>query len=424
METSQISGSSDASVRIVRRFLNAYQSERMIAMKKHLNKIVTTIITVTLICKATPISVFAGDISKSELIEQYAEYAYAESHAHIPTAKMPITSDSGAATEILKCPVIVPLNEDGSKVEHSTIEIEMKDKEDIFGIYVESDYRFYVFHNPRGYQFFRNCNYENGFYYILTENGTASIVGVDTGWYNAKGGGDIDIPAQIGGTVVTRIEDYAFSELGTCLSGVKDINMPDTVETIGIGAFLGVGGQQTKIHLSQNLKAIQTLAFYKAENAVIDEAGVIWLPDSLEFLGYRVFDQYYSAPIHGDNWGYLIRLPQTPVYMDSKSYRKWAFGKDWAGRGNTTLADVSEQYFAYSAGNPYKLFTPDEWACIEADPASYQSDMDAADKMSVLYQRIVESGKYELSSQYLTSDYLYNLNGGFLYDRMNIVTSD
>jgi hypothetical protein len=194
--------------------------------------------------------------------------------------------------------------------------------------------------------------------------------------------------------------------------------MPDTVETIGIGAFCGVGGQQTKIHLSQNLKAIQTLAFWGAEEQLGDEVGVITLPNSLEFLGYRVFSDTHQTVNHAKWWSYLIQMPETPVYMDHESFS-----------GSTHYGDrKTDTYETYICGarqcleNPEKYYTPYGWELMQLpeNAGIYETDK------VISQEKLAWAEKYDAKQQPKRTDFNYNGNslrgGGMLYDRYNIVS--
>ena len=385
-------------------------------------KRILSMLTAALMAASTipAVSASAGEMTPEELIKKYAEYARSEVTAHYPVCRAPVAwyEDEAGMEKCRQIEILIPREVGSNELITTTLGAYMQDLEEKYATYQESAYRGYAFTNRKSYQFYRNCCYENGFYYVLMEDGNASIVGVDTGWYNAKGGGDIDIPAQIGGTVVTRIEDYAFSQLGACLAGVKDINMPDTVETIGIGAFCGVGGQQTKIYLSQNLKAIQTLAFWGAEEQLGDEFGVITLPDSLEFLGYRVFSNTYQTVNHTGKWSYLIQMPESPVYMDHESFSGAAH---YGGRKTST-------YETFVAGarqcleNPEKYYTPYGWELMQLP-----ENAGIYERHKVISQeKLAWAEKYDAKKQPQSTDFTYNgtslRGGGMLYDRYNIVS--
>ena len=133
-------------------------------------------------------------------------------------------------------------------------------------------------------QWFRNCEYADGFWYILDTDGTASIVGAEQEYF--KGKTVMQIPSEIGGAIVTKIEDRAFEMISGYLPDVKDIVLPDTVETIGTGAFAGaLTGADCKITLSEGVKYIGRYAFYNSTQCLADEFLVIKIPESVEFIG-------------------------------------------------------------------------------------------------------------------------------------------
>ena len=231
------------------------------------------------------------------------------------------------------------------------------------------------------------------------------------------------IPERIGGATVTRIEDRAFQYIGGIFPGLTDIIMPDTVETVGIAAFQNVNGgyvQQTnvKIRLSQNLKAIQAYAFYQAERAISDEFGIIQLPDSLEFLGYNVFQNGYCSTVTGRSWNYLIRMPKTPVYIDQNCCQT-----DAAVADHSTLEDIIVAY-----DDPVLFFGQDMLDRMESQmtPEERQVLLDSYEENGKRYSAFAESGLYDTKKQGVDAKNLYGgfQGGAFLYDECEIVSAE
>ena len=382
--------------------------------------------------------------SADALIEKYAEYGYAEAHAQIPAAGGILRSSKGA-DKLLAATVLQP-QPDGTVAQCTLGEaLDRAVPADIqIGIFALSDYRFDCKDNHgKHWQFFRDCRYENGFYYIASASGCASVVGCDTDAFLAQGTGTLTLPDTLGGMRVTRIEDHAFESIGYTLPCLTQIILPDTVETVGISAFQNAGGADLHIQLPQNLKAIQRRAFVGAEQTVSDEFGIIALPESLEFLGYEVFGAEYRTGFPGAQQShYIIQMPQSPVYLDAASYHINVPSDDPAQtvRGLAAIYSDPAQYFGEAT-----------WALIcwsrgelsdeemRANFGAEWQDMLPASRGEVDFERtavaawergraylnaLAESGKYDIDRPFWCGGFQYNCGGSALYGEYNVVSKD
>ena len=374
-----------------------------------------TVLTAAGICAAAmPFPASAGTLSEYALIQKYAEYGWAEAHAPVPVGLLPAATGDAAIRIMQQTAIIMPLHDGTDAVRQSTLGAETAEFADgRCGYYNENEYRIVIRRGSLARQFFRNCRYENGFYYILTKNGTASVVGADSDDFLAAGTGRLEIPARLGGAAVTRIENRAFSEIGAVLSaaagGLREIILPDTVETIGVAAFESAGGGDLHIRLPESVRAIQTLAFWGAEAAVADEYGVIELPESLEFLGYRVFSDRYALPVKA-GCSYVIKMPQSPVYLDAESYSGGPRGKS-----------IADMVGAYRSLEDYLGEVIWEKYCAAEDKTPFDGMVQAYEAERAYLDLLADSGKYDLTRPFWGTGVRY-MGGGVLYDEANIVT--
>lgn len=102
-------------------------------------------------------------------------------------------------------------------------------------------------------QWFVNAEYADGFWYVLREDGTASIVGADHAYF--EGETIMQIPTELNGVTVTRIETRAFESLSKYLGDVSEIILSETVEEIGEAAFsMAMRRSDGSIKLVEGLK--------------------------------------------------------------------------------------------------------------------------------------------------------------------------
>ena len=96
--------------------------------------------------------------------------------------------------------------------------------------------------------------------------------------------GDINIKASVDGQPVTEMMSNGFY----CCSKLTSITLPDTLTTIGYGAFTGCNGL-TSFTVPSGVKELGADAFSSCSNIVSIE-----LPDTLEKINTRIF-AYCSA---------------------------------------------------------------------------------------------------------------------------------
>ena len=93
----------------------------------------------------------------------------------------------------------------------------------------------------------------------------------------------VTIPSQVNGYKVTRIGAYALSNR----YALKRINIPETIESIGVCAFRGSG--LTSVEIPDKVTIIDDAAFALCENL-----SSIKLPNSLEIIGEEAFESCRS----------------------------------------------------------------------------------------------------------------------------------
>lgn len=281
---------------------------------------------------------FAGELSKEELIRKYAPNGMYEVYAN-PTEFPTVMADGSAE---LMHDYIVKLEAEGVSLDE---QVELA-QEKFFNfpngiISAYNDYRRCM--EKEQLQWFVDAEYENGYWYVLREDGTASIVGADQDWVEENSPTALQIPAEIGGVPVTKIEDNAFANETLFNHDITEITVPDTVEIIGNGAFnYAMKGKDCKMNLPQNVKYIGRLAYYGTMHTIMDEFNVIKLPESLEYVGFRAFDKNYADQSHlqfyrvGD---FVLDMPESPVFWEMDPIGISAIDFDEYGEDNVTYSE-------------------------------------------------------------------------------------
>ena len=267
-------------------------------MKKAMKAALCILSAITMV-SAGAVQAAAGTLSKEELIEKYAPNgAYDVSSIHLAPFTAP-THYSNDDTMLDITGYVQTLmdsfdsdNMTDEEMNQYSAEITAKVK-DFFSSQVKKSVLYYNEYRTgcNGKQMFKNCSYANGFYYILRENGTISIVGADDDWFNSKT--VMEIPSEIDGAVVTEIADRAFEYIAYYLPDLRKIILPDTVEIIGEGAFArAMTAADSKINLPANLKVINRFAFFDSAQCLADKFYVIHLPESIEYIGMRAMTNF------------------------------------------------------------------------------------------------------------------------------------
>ncbi|MBR3446611.1 MAG: leucine-rich repeat protein [Oscillospiraceae bacterium] len=323
---------------------------------------------------------FAGELSKEELIQKYAPNgAYAEADIYICPGEFPTVMSDGSL--LLQHDYVQKLEASGLSVEE-----QLEKLTEAFSNSTGSKVSAYNNYRRGSYadcvQYFVNAEYENGFWYVLREDGTASIVGADQAWVEENSPAALHIPAEIGGVTVTKIEDGAFAFETRYNHGIKEITVPDTVEIIGDSAFnTAMLGMDCRLNLPQNVRYIGRLAFNATMHMLMDEFNVITIPESVEFIGAEAFgDNKYRALIHDRLSEYLTRnyhfrffnqspnegdsfrscclfdMPESPVFIES----------DMIGISECVWGDVS-YYERVTTLDPFFFLPNARTGCISCD---------------------------------------------------------
>ena len=182
-----------------------------------------------------------------------------------------------------------------------------------------------------------NCEFEDGFYYAIREDGTAVIAGGDAAYLREKCPEKMVIPETIGGAVVTEIAKHAFYcwlDFKGGWTELQEVVIPDTVEIVGEYAFQGIFGREEygsrpklgcKINIPANLREVHFCAFANLGNAFGD---VIELPETLEYLQDRAFEETACDLRHRDADGNAVtesirlKMPKSLVLTDYAVPRK------------------------------------------------------------------------------------------------------
>lgn len=178
------------------------------------------------------------------------------------------------------------------------------------------------------------------FAYTKDENGEIVITG-----YNGEGG-EISIPAEIGGKAVVKIGELAFDgrsditavnipqgvkNIDVCAfrgCGITEITIPTTVKKIGAMAFRDCTGLETAI-LSEGVEAIES-AFYNCSNLSrvdipqslisigkmaflnCDKLEEVTISDNTEFLGERAFE---NCTVNFKGESYFMKVYDQTLYI-------------------------------------------------------------------------------------------------------------
>lgn len=186
---------------------------------------------------------------------------------------------------------------------------------DIFDLqaasFAGSDFQIYTYRDVLNYAIFQNTYYGNnividrmedfiidseGNIYIIMENGELSVYGT------ASMLDVITIPEYVEGRRVTRINNNAFEG-----STMKEINLPDSIELIGGGAFNDCRYLES-ITLPSGLKTIEPGAF-----AFCYSLKSVYIPLSLELIGVPPENHTYFIP---ELVFYDIDVEQLTVYYE------------------------------------------------------------------------------------------------------------
>ena len=135
-------------------------------------------------------------------------------------------------------------------------------------------------------------------YKINRDNKTCTIIN-----YEGKETGNLTIPSKIDGYIVTAIADYAFYY---CSDFTGKLTIPDTVLSIGQGAFAGCTGL-TSIEFLNNLHQIKKGAF-----AVCSGLTSVSLPDSVGEVGEYAF--YKCKQLKTVSFGTHIQIVGTQAF--------------------------------------------------------------------------------------------------------------
>lgn len=143
---------------------------------------------------------------------------------------------------------------------------------------------------------------------------------------------DITVPSKIDGTKVRIIGTEAFY-MDPDIEGdevtkieIKNVVIPDTVETIGVRAFCN-NEKLATITLPDSVKRIESYAFYDCKSI----AGV-HMPENLEYIGDSAFygcenfigNAYVQSEVENDDGSYAdvpaLRLPNNLTYIGDNAF--------------------------------------------------------------------------------------------------------
>lgn len=334
-------------------------------MKKAMKAVLCILSAITM-AAGSAVSVSAGTLSKEELIEKYMpDGAYDivqrnyDEHWHGGTSISYFNDDD---MEIDVYAYVQGLMEDlQERSENMTEEEYRKEQEELaqktVAICQNADHRAYVYNDYRyGWnyqQWFKNCEYENGFWYVLREDGSASIVGAEQ--EDFKGKEVLEIPSEIGGAVVKEIEPHAFDVARKYLQDINEIVIPDTVEIIGESAFNAalLYSKSGKINLPNNVKYIGRWAFASCVPWMADISYLIHIPESVEYIGCWAFCVSDITKNHA-----VLAMPESLVLIEGSAVNLHSFQIDngiWGRSNYIDMDDVAEYYASKSAAKPLPL---------------------------------------------------------------------
>ena len=188
-------------------------------MKKAI-KAALCILSALTISSVCAVSASAGTLTKEELFLKYLPDGADETVKFSPDAPVLYVDDEGDLQDYVgeanaELERLRMLNDAGLITDEEFTEIvepmisrtlELTDNA-VDQIVVFNAYRRGAYGRGQNTQWFIGADYENGFYYVLMEDGTASIVGADQNVFQEAT--VLEIPAEIGGVPVTKIEDRA-----------------------------------------------------------------------------------------------------------------------------------------------------------------------------------------------------------------------
>ena len=169
---------------------------------------------------------------------------------------------------------------------------------------------------------------EGNYIYRFLDDGTVEIV-----QFNSGVTGIVEIPDTIAGRTVTSIGDYAFMNC----SGVREIKLPDTIDTIKTGAFYGCT-ELAVFETSPSLISIESAAFYGCSSlAFINLTKSLFLAN----IGDAAFRDCTSLA--------AIFLPESITAIGKDAFIGDAALKIFMTASKTLLLDINELYFDLSA---------------------------------------------------------------------------
>jgi hypothetical protein len=272
--------------------------------------------------------------SKKALIEKYmpdGAYDICQRNYDEHGGKLDITYYDADDKEIDVIAYVQELMDDLQvKSENMTEEEYRKAQEELaqktVAICQSADHRAYVYNDYRcGWdhqQWFKNCEYADGFWYVLREDGSASIVGAEQEYF--KGKEVLVIPSEIGGAAVKEIECGAFTSASIYFQDITEIVIPDSVEMIGEVAFSRalLYIENGKINLPDGVKVIGRCAFKECMQNLADEFNVIHVPESVEYLGCSAFgfwEDFYNSNVDSTK-NYHLDMPDSLVLMEEQCF--------------------------------------------------------------------------------------------------------